>query len=173
MVFVYDRPTNSAPNYVRNLTGPAGSQFGYSLDLSSDYSIIGAPTQNFNEGRSYIYFNSDWSLINTLQAITPMNNARFGESVSITAKSNEEGIVIGNAVVGAPNDGTGQAYIFAGNNFVPVVDLPLFNNIIGDRVGQSVFIFDDNILVGAPGVIATGMSPGDSAGAVYIYRNDL
>ncbi|RLA64352.1 MAG: hypothetical protein DRQ88_03935 [Epsilonproteobacteria bacterium] len=156
-VFIYNGQSK-VPVYSSSLIGVVSAEFGYSVDLSSDFAIIGAPNDSAADGRSYIYLTSNWSLVSTVSPTTGSNAGRFGASVSITE--------LGKAIVGEPDNVTGQAYIFGGNNFTSVVDLPLFNNVVGNRVGASVFILNDNILVGAPGM-------GTNAGAVYIYRNDL
>jgi hypothetical protein len=165
-VFFYDIVAN-VPIYSRVLSN-SSEEFGFSVDLTDNFVAIGAPAKNSDEGEAFIYNTNDWSLVQTLEAITPAAGARFGTSVSITSTVNEQGTLIASAVVGEPLNNTGQAYIFEGNNFIPKVSLPLFNNSSGDQVGQSVFIYKNNLFVGAPGAVG-----GNNLGTIYIYRNDL
>ena len=71
--------------------GPAGSWFGYSVEVSDTYVIVGAPASpegGTNRGAAYIYTrNSDGTLAGSpvkIVSSSPANNLYFGAVVAIT-----------------------------------------------------------------------------------------
>ncbi len=75
-----------------------GDHFGWSVDVSGDLAIVGAPTTySVDTGRAYIYHFSEgaWTLEATLTSGYPSYRDRFGYSVSIAGDL---------AVVGNPSD---------------------------------------------------------------------
>jgi len=126
--------------------------FGVSLSISKNYSIIGAPSDDVSgkssSGSAYIFtklFSGDWIQQTKLYAVDGSANSHFGFSVSI----------VGNVVaVGAPGDPRGGAvYIFyrdPENGWYQ--DTILYTNISGDDFGYSVCLSADGnrLIVGAP-----------------------
>jgi hypothetical protein len=94
--------------------GTAGDQFGWSVDLSGDRAIVGAPFANSEfSGAAYVFQRqgaNNWVEIAKLRPNGAATDDRFGWSVGLSGTT---------AIVGAPfrdsasGDGdTGAAYVF-------------------------------------------------------------
>ncbi len=147
------------------------SSFGYSVDISGNWSIVGSPYVNNYEGVAYLYqrVGSDtWNGPYTIEATDfaqLQEDDWFGRSVAISGSY---------AIVGAPNMdstavNTGAAYIYR-NILDDVWDdgtkIAASDAAEDDLFGNSVDIFGDYAIVGAPQ--ETG---GDLyAGTAYIFH---
>jgi hypothetical protein len=89
-----------------------GAAYGISVAISGNYAVVGAPGETVSgqtaAGRAYVYRNNSgtWSVSTTLQASTPVENAKFGYSVAISGDY---------IIVGAYGDGAGveeAAYVY-------------------------------------------------------------
>lgn len=179
--FVVSAPLGAGNQIVQFYTAPSGGpiigpaitsatptgEFGYSLDLSENVLIIGAPNQNSGKGNSYVhsYVVSGLGVLtsNLVATLSPASTGlRFGEAVSIYSNSL--------AVVGqlsTSGTGIGNATIYPGPNFSSSATLPNVSSVANDKFGASVGVFGGSIIVGAPGVGSSG-----DIGASYLYRND-
>ena len=138
----------------------AGDEFGYSVAISGDTAIIGAPFSGFpgSPAKAYVFVRSGGSWAQQGAALTAGNDATagdlFGFSVAISGDT---------AVVGAPFHHvsadlpkTGAAYVFvrSGGSWAPEDTLEAFDAAAGDQFGYSVAISNDmlspHIVVGAP-----------------------
>jgi hypothetical protein len=143
-------------------SSPAGGdQFGWAVSLSGDTAIVGAPTQP-SAGTAFIFERnqggaSAWGEVKALTSGS-LNPDDFGSAV---------GISIDTAIVGAPNESSGQggAYIFERNaggtaeNWGQVAARTVV--AAGGQFGASVAISGDAAIVGAPGTLS-------NTGAAYI-----
>lgn len=149
-----------------------GDKFGWDVssagdvngDLISDV-IVGAPGNDSNTGRAYIFFGNDPmpKFINATEADVILSGKsegdEFGLSVSSAGDVNNDDL--NDVIVGAPgNDSnTGAAYIFLGNAIMIDEHSNLFSGFnIGDMFGFSVSTVGDvnnddydDVIVGAPG----------------------
>lgn len=146
-----------------------GDGFGYSVSISGDYTIIGAPFEG-TTGAAYIFVrdgSGNWSEVTKLIPSDGESEDRFGYSVSIRGN---------HAIVGADleytgNEAYGAAYIFErdGNgNWNEVVKIQASDKEDEDQFGWSVSIDGDQAIVGAPSE-STGAF---WAGAAYIFERD-
>ncbi len=147
-----------------NPTPASGDEFGFSVSVSGNNVLVGAPKDDTgfqDAGSAYLFDATTGNLLQTINNPTPAFGDQFGFSVSVS----------GNFVlVGARGDDTGassagSAYLFdatTGNL------LQTFNNPIpasSDFFGTSVSVFGNNVRVGAF-FDDTGAS---NAGSAYLF----
>lgn len=122
----------------------AGGQFGYSVAISGNTAVVGAPFDG--AGAAYVFNASTGSLLHTLINPAPETDDEFGYSVAISGTT---------VVVGAPRDdasGTdaGEAYVFNLTGGNPPSTLVNPTAALGDYFGNSVAISGSTVVVGAP-----------------------
>jgi len=140
-------------------------EFGWSVSICGDLAIVGAPRDDDlgnDAGAAYIFAPNDvdpnqWDFMTKLLASDGGVMDEFGEAVAIDGNF---------AIVGAPWDGGGSAYIFHtsdGNNWSEICKLIPSG---GGEFGDSVSISGSYAIIGAP-----AESPN---GAAYIFTpNDV
>ncbi len=147
-------------------------QFGASVSVSADTSIIGAPSKDCSAGigcgAAYVYHfdGSVWVQQAEVTASDAAPDDAFGNSVSISGNT---------AVVGAyrsacaAGDGCGSAYVyrFNGSTWVEEQQLMASDAASVDTFGHSVSIDGDITIVGAPHDACVA---GVSCGSAYAYR---
>lgn len=170
-----------------------GSDFGYSVSVSGDYAIVGAPEDALDSaglnpkefaGSAYILKKSetgDWDVVQKLSAYDRSGNSikspweKFGYSVSISGNY---------AVVGAHGqrynesgadslNGAGAAYIYikkANDRWELEQKITPSDRVDNDRFGKSVSIHGYSIIVGASSKRHTPSGTVWGAGAAYIYE---
>ncbi len=161
-------------------TGVAGDQLGYSVAISGDYIIAGAPNDEptgnpagNNDGSVSIYqrnlITSTWSLVRKRVATDAMPGDAYGSSVSIDGDY---------AAVGAPLDdyagnktNAGSVYVLENlaNAWSEIAHQHASDYLKDDNYGTSVSISGANLLVGAP---MNDISAKQNAGSVYILFQD-
>jgi FG-GAP repeat len=134
--------------------GEANEYFGWSVAISGDYAIVGAPYDqieaNFAQGSAYVFVRSgsNWTQQAKLTASNGAAGARFGGSVAI---SGDYAIVgaCGDAV--GVNSNPGSAYVLqrTGSNWTFQSKLTSGVASDGDNFGWSVAISGDYAIVGA------------------------
>src|SRR5210317_1456169 len=159
-------PEKTWGNEQKLLGETASDYFGYSVSISGDYAIVGAPyedTGGSNAGAAYIYTrNPSTGVWGSEQKILgEAAGDEFGKSVSISGDY---------AIVGAPYEDTGAssagaAYIYTRSGTTWGNEQKILGETASDLFGWSVSISGDYAIVGSPGE-DTGAS---SAGAAYIY----
>jgi hypothetical protein len=158
-------------------------QFGWSVALSGDYAIVGAPFEGDNPslasaGAAYVFKRSGttWTQETKVVASDRAENDEFGTSVAISGDY---------AIVGAAyedEDATdmntqadaGSAYIFkrAGTAWAQEAKIVAFDRAEGDNFGTSVSISNDYAIVGAyvEDEDAASTNPLPDAGSAYIFK---
>lgn len=138
----------------------AGDRFGWSVGLSDDAAIIGAPSVNASAGAAYAFIqnaNNVWSTGSVLK--TGATGDNLGSSVAIL-----NGVV----AVGAygANSEAGAVYIFTQdvNAFFPDTSFPAPSIAAGDWFGASVAVSSGSVVVGAP-------RTSGKQGAAYVFTN--
>jgi len=143
-----------------------GVFFGYSVSISGDYAIVGAPRSR----SAYIFerSGSNWNQVAKLTASDVDVGNNFGISVSIFGDY---------AIVGANHDDdrgflSGAAYIFEknGSSWNQVDKLTASDGGNSDNFGLSVSISGNNAIVGAWRHF--NAYRGDYSGAAYIFEKN-
>ena len=153
-------------------TGNATDYFGYSVSMSGNYAIIGAPVEDGPFGvyqgsvSIYQYNGSNWVLMQKIMDATGELGGAFGYSVSISGNY---------AIVGAYSDdgiggsdvGSASIYQFNGTSWVLMQKLTDSAPFAFDTFGSSVAISGNRAIVGAP--LDDGAA-GPDQGSVSIYQ---
>jgi hypothetical protein len=161
----------------------AGDWFGWSVALSGDTALIGAPYEDpdlgagpiNNAGSAYVFVRSGatWSQQAKLNAADAETGDWFGRSVALSGDT---------ALIGAPNEdpdlgsgpltNAGSAYVFvrSGATWSQQAKLNAADAEAGDRFGWSVALSGDTALVGAPHEDPDlGGGPISYAGSAYVF----
>ena len=168
LVHTLDNPNPSSD------TPDDGDKFGYSVAISGNYAIIGAPYEDINDGslrlesgRAYIFNVTTGALVHTLDNPNfsgTRANDRFGFSVSIDG----DYCIVG--AVGESADG-GAAYIFGvttGALLYTLENPNAYGTTNGDYFGFSVAISGNYAIVGAKD---EDEASGTGSGKAYIFNN--
>ncbi len=144
----------------------AGDKFGYSVSISGNTALVGAPLADNGKGRVYVFQRSGtvWSLQATLSVSNLAAGDNFGHAVSISGHT---------ALVGAPyakssKVASGVAYVFtrSGTSWSMLKKLTVLYPASGDRFGWSVSLTSDTALVGVP----YDDDKGKDSGSVYVFN---
>ncbi len=171
--------TGTSWSIQKRLTAPDGAihdNFGYSVSVSGDYAIVGAPYKkigdNDNQGKVYIFHRdkTSWNLQAAITASDGEAGDWFGISVSIDGDY---------AVVGAElknvqgNHYQGKAYIYhrSGTGWSLQGGLLAPDGISEDYFGAGVSISGDYIIVGASDVLNFGEASHTHQGKAYIFHH--
>ncbi len=162
-------------NYLVN-TGSLGYtstiKLGYSVDLDSNFIIVGAPGHNNNTGAVFVLQNDGYNLISValLTASDGEVNDQFGISVRISNNT----IVVG--AMGDDDNGTdaGAAYVFekpisGWADMTETAKLKASDGEAGDIFGKSVSIYQSDIVIGAH----LDDDNGADAGAAYVFEKPI
>ena len=162
----------------------AEDNFGYSVNISGDYLIVGATDEDggvngINEaGAAYIFKRDDgastWSEVAILHASDRAAEDHFGYTVGISGNyaivsTIDEDGGSGDTVINA-----GAAYIFKNNgsdNWAAVDILRASDMAEGDRFGKSVCISGSCAIIGAYAENGGDGDPATDAGAAYIIND--
>ena len=146
----------------------AGDTFGYSVSISGDTALVGAPTDDdggADSGSTYVFVRNGttWTQQAKLTASDAATGDEFGTSVSLDGDT---------ALVGAKRDNakgvfSGSAYVFvrSGTTWTQQTKLIADDGGAGDKFGFSVSIDGDTALVGA--LFGHGNVP--SSGSAYVF----
>ena len=166
-----------------NPQGQAYNQLGFSIAMSGDTIVAGAPYVNtFNlieHGAAYVYVrsNGNWTMqakliAGDLPAPNPapptpifLSFARFGSSVAIDSNT----IVVGahrNDTAAGEDAGSAFVYLRNGTNWTQWAQLAAKDAVTADRFGASVAIDGDTILVGANHFLKLAPT---NTGAAYVF----
>lgn len=170
-VFVRSGTTWSQQQQLTASNGATNDQFGYSVALSNDTALIGAPMDevmsNSERGSAYVFVRSGsaWSQQQQLTASNGASGDQFGYSVGV---SNDM------AVVGAPTDDVGantdqgSAYVFTRSSsaWSQQQQLTASSGAAYDDLGTATAINGYTIVVGAP---QSDQASNADQGAAYIF----
>jgi hypothetical protein len=137
----------------------ASDLLGYSVAISGDTMVAGAPGKSSYTGAAYVYTRSGstWTQQRKLTASDAATSDLFGISVAISGDT---------AVVGAcgKSSSTGAAYVFtrSGSTWSEQQKLTASDGVASDYFGNSVAISGDTIVVGAS-------DKSSYTGAAYVY----
>ncbi|HMN96955.1 MAG TPA: hypothetical protein PKC43_10700 [Phycisphaerales bacterium] len=187
-VYVYSGATGAVVRVHTSPNGAASGVFGRSVagteDLSGDSRgdyVVGAPGENGERGRVYVYSGQTGGLIRTHNSPNAELGGWFGYSVSGVPDANSDGR--GDYVVGAPNEDpgaspvdSGRAYIYSGQNGALMHTLVSGNPAVNGHFGWSVAGVPDvgvgggDVIVGAPHEPVTiAATTYTEAGRAYLF----
>ncbi|MBN2243452.1 MAG: FG-GAP repeat protein [Acidobacteria bacterium] len=180
--YIFERDHDGANNWgqVKKLTasdGEGGDSFGYSVSVSGDTIVVGAPFDGDHgprSGAAYIFERNygganNWGEVKKITGWDVATNDEFGFSVSIGG----DVLVAGIPYDDDGGDCSGSAAIFDRNengpdNWGQIKKLNAFDGDVGDAFGMAVFIGGDTIVVGASGDDDQGIG----SGSAYVYGRD-
>jgi hypothetical protein len=157
----------------------ASDYFGFSVDITDEYAVIGAYGEQSESGAVYVFKNNldSWAQSAKLIASDRANSDRFGYSVA----THNDQIVVGasledhDALGENPLTNPGSAYVFKNISDVwtQVQKIVASDRGGSDNYGVSVSIFDNQIICGAHNEDhdANGGVFLSNSGSVYFYRN--
>lgn len=180
--YVFERNSGGTDNWgeVKKLTASDASvrsEFGFSLEVSGNTVIVGAPSDlapagSFS-GSAYVFERdlggiNNWGEVTKLIASDPGAVDQFGFSVGVSGDT----VIVG--AVGNDDAGknSGSAYVFQRDQGGPdgwgeVTKLTASNAQTRDHFGGSVAISGDSVIVGAYEVRET------ASGSAYVFERDL
>ena len=161
--YAFDAMTGDLLHTLNNPTPEASDHFGYSVAISGNTIVVGAPyddTGAENAGSAYVFDASTGELLHTLNNPTPEDDDHFAMRVAIS----NDTIVVGARVddTGAPN--AGSAYVFDAKTGTLAHTLNNPMPEAGDYFGD-VAISGNIIVVGANGD-DTGAT---DSGSAYVF----
>ena len=133
----------------QELTAPDGAwedAFGFSVSVSGDTAVIGAPGKNAGQGATYVFVRSGgaWTQQQELTASDGAAGDWFGYSVSLSGST---------AVIGAlaKHNYQGAAYVFvlSGGVWGQQQELTASDGAAGDSFGNSVSVSGDTAVIAA------------------------
>jgi hypothetical protein len=134
--------------------GAAADLFGFSVRISGDTVVVGAPADDSRRGGVYVFERNkggadNWGEVKKVTASDGVAQDQFGTSVGISGDT---------IVVTAPDDdeGKGAVYVLERNkggvnNWGELRKLTASGAAIAERFGESVAISTDTVAVGSPG----------------------
>ncbi|MBI5531642.1 MAG: FG-GAP repeat protein [Deltaproteobacteria bacterium] len=136
---------------------PLAEYFAYSVAVSGDRTIVGAPWTDGDSGAAYVFerVGTTWTQHAKLTAADGDDSDRFGHAVAISGDT---------AVVGARTKGAGAAYVFKrdATNWTEQAKLTASDGMDGDQFGYAVCLSSNTVVVGAIGADST-------VGAAYVF----
>jgi len=177
--YIFEKPsggwvdTVGATFLMRSGSGLDYDYFGWSVSISGDYAIVGAPQADEMYGLAYIYEkpSGGWIMANyetaTLSASNRGYNEGFGMSVSISSNAFGNNCAIVGAALGG--EGDGSAYIFkgTGSSWEQQKKLTASDGEVLDFFGWSVSISGNNAIAGAYG----DDDNDKNSGSAYVFSN--
>jgi outer membrane protein assembly factor BamB len=153
-MFVANLQAAADPDSVVLDSGDAAGEQGWSVDVSGDLAIVGAPF--YNGGHAFIFDVNSGQLLHRLTPEDPSANALFGFSVAI-----DDGLAV--VASGQRN----AAYIFDANTGQQLRKLTPISN--ANHFVRSVDISNGVAVLGVPQAPSSGPFPRD-AGAAFVYE---
>ncbi|MTI31360.1 T9SS type A sorting domain-containing protein [Cytophagales bacterium RKSG123] len=155
--------------------GDPGDHFGYSVSISGDQVVVGAygdADNGSNTGSAYVFKKpvDGWVDMTETAKLTVSNGAQddhFGCSVSISGDQ----VVVGADGDAENGENSGSAYVFekpetGWENMTETAKLLAENGAADDRLGVSVDISSDQVVVGAIGDSESGIN----SGSAYVFE---
>ncbi len=165
-----------------------GDDFGFSVAISGDYMIVGAPNEDYDTsgsnylsaaGSAYIFkkISGVWVQVQKIVSSDRYTNDQFGSTVSISSNYAIVGARLEDEDVSGSNTlaTAGAAYIFqiVSGVWVQNCKIVASDRTSGNMFGVAVTMNDTFAIVGATSQTrdASGANPLNGAGAAYIFKN--
>ena len=182
--YVFTRDEGGGWSQVAKLTAPdaaAGDWFGWSVALSGDTLIVGAPFDDdagADAGSAYLFARDQggagaWGQVAKLTPAAAAAGHGFGFSVALSGDT----LIVGAPLDDDAEDRPGSAYLFARDRggagaWGQVAQLTAADAARRDRFGLSVALSGDTVVVGTAG----GDGAGLNSGSIYLFdrvRGDI
>ncbi|MEZ4799743.1 MAG: FG-GAP repeat protein [Flavobacteriales bacterium] len=165
----------------------ADDEFGYSVAISGDYAIVGAPKKNIvvgfdletTAGAAYIFKNTAgiWSQVQKIVASDRESGDRFGSTVAISGDYTIVGAPFEDSddAGGNPVSNKGSAYIFKKGASNWIEEQKIFTGgFLNDYFGWSVGISGDYVICGVPkeDLYTTSGDLLSEAGAAIVFQRN-
>lgn len=153
--------------------GAASDFFGFSIAVSGDTAVVGAPAASVGgvagRGAAYVFHREggSWTQVAKLSADDGVGGDRFSNSVAIDGDT----IVVGaNGSTVDGRFGQGALYVFSddGGGWTQTGKLTAADGVALDQIGFSVALHGDVLISGAPN--AVGNDGSTKTGAVYVFE---
>ncbi|MFA5103150.1 MAG: FG-GAP repeat protein [Candidatus Thermoplasmatota archaeon] len=143
--------------------GTSEDHFGYSVSVSGDIGIIGAPDADIG-GAAYVFTRTtDWKLEAKLFALDGTTKDGFGRSVSI----DDDTALIGAFQDDEKGEDSGSAYVFIrdGQTWSQQAKLLANDGTTGDYFGEAVSLSGNTGIIGSPRDDDNGVD----SGSAYVF----
>jgi hypothetical protein len=164
-VYLYNLSTGAMLQKITDILGQAGDEFGYSVAISGELLVIGAPDADSlvppfpaNSGGITIWNLRTNSPSEPIFATTPESGARFGESVAVDCSAAGGVIAVGAPLHNGAGTDRGAAYLIDASTFEALVPGGIAGAANNDQFGTSVAIGRNRLFIGAPGMSANAGS---------------
>ena len=151
--------------------GGEDDSFGFSVAISGDYIVVGAPRNNIgavtDQGAAYVYFNNggSWLEQQRLLANDGASADRFGSAVAISGEHVAVGAMTAD-ISGRQNQGAVYRFRRSGSVWTQAVKLTAEDGAVGDMLGATVALSGFVLLAGAPG---DDIGSNGDQGSAYIF----
>ena len=189
-VYVFERDLGGTDNWgqaarLAAVDAQSGDWFGWSVAISGDTVVVGAPTFPYSErpGSAYVFERDlggqdSWGWAVKLTASDAQLDDAFGEAVAIDGDTIVAGALWEDGGSGDPLENTGATYVFerdlgGAGQWGEAAKLVAGDAQAGDHFGWAVGIGGDTLVVGARHAAAGPGEPLADTGAVYIFERDL
>jgi hypothetical protein len=180
--YVFERNTGGADSWgeVTKLTASgiqAGDWFGYSVSISGDIAVAGAPydlNNGSSTGSAYVFERNQgganaWGQVAKVVASDGSAGDSFGFSISASGST----VAIGASYDSDGGTFSGSVYVFERNqggvdSWGQVAKLTASHSAAGNRLGYSVSIDGDTVIAGAP----YDQNNGSSTGSAYVFERN-
>ncbi|HEY9421843.1 MAG TPA: FG-GAP repeat protein [Thermoanaerobaculia bacterium] len=167
-VYVRDAGTWSLQQKLLANNGRAGDQLGFSVDISGDTVVVGAPTTDRvrpNSGSVYVFERSGTSWSQQAELIAP--DGAFADLLGSSVAIHGDTVVGGSQFDDDRGGDSGSVYVFARNagSWSLRQKLNAADGAAFDRFGLRVAIDDSTVVVGA----LLGDGPVTNSGSAYVF----
>ena len=170
-VFVRSGTAWSLQQQLTASDGAASDQFGYSVSISGDTIVVGAPFDdvgaNGDQGTAYVFVRSATGTWSQQQKLTASDGAAddwFGWSVAISGDTAVVGVVQDD--VGFANQGSAYVFTRSGTAWSQQQQLLASDGAASDQFGFSVSISGDTAVIGA---IFDDVGANPKQGSAYVF----
>jgi len=149
--------------------GLAGDSFGWSVALSGDTALVGAPERGSDQGAAYLFTRSGTTWSQQGVALTASDGAANDSFGSAVALSGDMALIgaPGHTVGGHSNQGAAYVFTRSGTTWSQQGgDLKASDGAVNDFFGSAVGLSGSTALVGALGHTVNGHS---YQGAAYVF----
>ena len=160
-VFVRSGGAWALQQKVRPYEPAPGERFGWSVAVSGDTLVVGAPAPGL-VGAAYVFqrfATTTW--VQQQKLVAAAASTEFGRSVAVSGNT----VVVGAPLGGAAAAGSAYVFVRSGAVWTEQQNLVASDGATTDAFGSSVSISGETVAVGAPDDDA----PATDAGSVYVF----